>query len=75
MPPVQIRGLSSEVIAALKRRAARNGRSLEDELKHILATLAREESVLPLSPLRLNLSDALPKTSWSREEIYDEDGR
>jgi plasmid stability protein len=76
MPAVQIRDLSPEVIAALKRRAARHERSLEGELRYILAMIAREEPPSPpLPPLELKLSDALPGMSWSREEIYEDDGR
>lgn len=76
MPAVQIRDVSPEVIAALKRRAARHERSLEGELRHILAAIAREEpSPGPLPPIELKLSQASPPTSWRREEIYGDDGR
>ena len=76
MPAVQIRDVPPEVIAALKRRAARHGRSLEEELRYILASLAREETPpAPLPPLRLKLSQASPATAWNREEIYGDDGR
>lgn len=76
MPAVQIRDLSSEVIAALKRRAARHERSLEGELRYILTAIAREEPPsAPLPPIELKLSPAAPSTRWSREEIYDDDGR
>ena len=76
MPAVQIRDVSPEVIAALKRRAARNERSLEGELRHILAAIAREEPPpLPLPPVELKLSSASPATTWRREEMYGDDGR
>jgi plasmid stability protein len=76
MPAVQIRDVSPEVIAALKRRAARHERSLEGELRYILAALAREEPPSsPLPPLELRLSQASPPTTWRREEIYGDDGR
>jgi plasmid stability protein len=76
MPAVQIREISPEVIAALKRRAARNERSLEGELRHILSMVAREEPPPPpLAPLHLKLSQASPPTSWRRDEIYGDDGR
>lgn len=76
MPAVQIREVSPEVIAALKRRAARNERSLEGELRHILAAIAREEPPPPpLPPVELKLSSASPATTWRREEIYGDDGR
>jgi plasmid stability protein len=76
MPAVQIRDVSPEVIAALKRRAARHERSLEGELRYILAVVAREEPPpLPLPPMDLKLSQASPSTDWRREEIYGDDGR
>ena len=76
MPAVQIRDVSPEVIAALKRRAARHERSLEGELRYILTALAREEAPSPpLPPIELKLSQAVPSTQWSREEIYGDDGR
>jgi len=76
MPAVQIRDVSPEVIAALKRRAARHERSLEGELRYILSALAREEPPSPpLPPIELKLSQASPSTNWSREDIYGDDGR
>jgi len=76
MSAVQIRDVPPEVIAALKRRAARHERSLEGELRYILAAIARDEPPpAPLLPLRLKLSQASPTTTWGREEIYDDDGR
>lgn len=76
MQAIHIRGVSDQVLAALKRRAQMNHRSLQGE---VLATL--EEAALrapppePPPPLRLTLSDAPVSTSWSREEIYDDDAR
>ena len=76
MPAVQIRDVSPDVIAALKRRAARHERSLEGELRYILAVVAREEPPpSPLPPVELKLSQASPPTTWRREEIYGDDGR
>jgi plasmid stability protein len=76
MPALQIRDIAPEVIAALKRRAARNERSLEGELRYILASIAREEpQSAPLPPLTLKLSQAAPTTTWRREEIYGDEGR
>jgi plasmid stability protein len=76
MPAIQIRDVSPEVIAALKRRASRNERSLEGELRYILALIAREEPPSsPLPPLSLRLSQASPSSTWRREEIYGDEGR
>jgi len=76
MPAIQIRDVPAEVIAALKRRASRHERSLEGELRYLLAAIAREEPPsTPLPPLQLKLSQAPSSTTWSREEIYGDDGR
>jgi plasmid stability protein len=76
MPAVQIRDVAPKILAALKRRAARHERSLEGELRTILAAIAREEPpTTPLPPIELNLSQASPPTTWRREEIYGDDGR
>lgn len=76
MAAVQIRDVSPEVIAALKRRAARHERSLEGELRYILTAIAREEPPSPPLPqIELKLSQASSPTHWSREEIYGDDGR
>jgi plasmid stability protein len=76
MPAVQIRDVSPEVIAALKRRAARHERSLEGELRYILAAIAREEPPPPPLPaIELKLAQVSPPTTWRREEIYGDDGR
>jgi hypothetical protein len=76
MPAIQIRDVPPEVVAALKRRAARHERSLEGELRYILASIARDEPPpAPLPPLRLKLSQTPTASPWSREEIYDDGGR
>lgn len=39
-----VRDLEEEVKARLKRRAERNGRSMEDEIRHILRNAAKDSS-------------------------------
>jgi plasmid stability protein len=43
MAQVIVRNLEDEVKARLARRARRHGRSMEDELRHILRNALREE--------------------------------
>lgn len=75
MPAIHVRNLSEEVIDALKRRAARHRRSLQNELAFILESIARQEpDGGELPPIKLHLSKAT-KGSWRREEIYGDDGR
>ena len=76
MAAIHIRDVPEETLSALKRRAARNERSLQRELRHILSALAEQEPPPePHPPLRLHLSEAGVQSDWSREEIYGGDGR
>ncbi len=76
MPAIHIRDVPDEVLKALKNRARRRERSLQGELRHILVSVAQSEpSREPLPPLRLHFSDASPTATWSREDIYGDNGR
>ncbi len=76
MPAIHIRDVPDEVLEALKHRARRRERSLQGELRHILSSVARSEPPKErLPPLKLHFSDASAQSTWSREEIYDDDGR
>lgn len=76
MPAVHVRNLPTEVVEALKRRAARHDRSLQKELRHLLCEVARgEPPAEPLPPLSLKLSTAPAISTWRRQEIYGDDGR
>lgn len=76
MPAIHIRDVPEEVVEALKRRAAKNDRSLQKELRHILLSIARESPPLDaLPPLELHLSSSGTQSDWSRGEIYEDDGR
>lgn len=76
MPAIHVRNVPAEVVDALKRRAARHERSLQRELRHLLAEIARQEpSGAAPPPIELKLSEAAPTTPWRREEIYGDDGR
>lgn len=79
MKSLHIRHLEDEVLLGLKRRAARHRRSLQKEVETVLSDAAR---MVPMekaleSPLRgLNFVQTRRKASnWSRDTIYDEDGR
>ncbi|MBT9582455.1 hypothetical protein IV102_03830 [bacterium] len=75
MPAIHIRDIPEDVLAALKRRAATNHRSLQMELRYTLIQLARQGLPEEASPeLDLKMSRAT-SGNWSREEIYGHDGR
>ena len=44
MPDILVRGVDSEILAKLKKRAERNGRSLQTELVEIFNSLAESEA-------------------------------
>ena len=75
MRAIHIREVPDEVVDALKRRAARNERSLQGELRHILRDVASNEPKPAPQPLDLTFSQENPQSSWSREEIYGDDER
>jgi hypothetical protein len=79
MKAIHVRNLPDDVVAALKRRAAHHRRSLQKEVEEILALAARDAPrVTPLPPIAGELVMAdVPASSgtWSREEIYGDDGR
>ena len=76
MPAIHIRDVPDEVLEALKIRARRRERSLQGELRHILSSVARSEPPRErLPPLNLKFSEASPHSTWSRGEIYSDDGR
>ena len=76
MNAIHIRNVPDDVLSALKSRAQRHERSLQGELRQILRNIARMEAPEePLPPLKLHYSTASPETTWSREEMYGDDGR
>lgn len=80
MSAIHVRNVPDEVVAALKRRAAREHRSLQKEVLHILTAAAREaphaEPLPPITEALVLASDIAPSDDmWSREEIYGDDAR
>ena len=76
MKSVHIREISPTTLDALKRLAKAHRRSLQGELRSILERAAR--GAPPPDPGNLSwvtVDTNLPETTWSRQEIYDADGR
>ena len=48
MAQLIVRDLEDDVKARLKRQAARNGRSMEEEIRHALRNAVKEEAKRPL---------------------------
>lgn len=72
-----MRNVPGPVAAALRERARRHQRSLQQELLAILESAAAEpvppaESLPPLALTTVNIGGS---QNWSREDIYTDDGR
>lgn len=75
MSSIHIREIASDTLHALKRLARSHHRSLQGELHAILERAARmappeKDRMLDLVTVKTGHT-----TSWSRNEIYDADGR
>jgi plasmid stability protein len=77
MVAFNVRDVPGPIAAALRERARRHGRSLQQELLAILASAAAEPApgsgALP--PLELTTVKSGGSSTWSREDIYGGEGR
>lgn len=76
MPALHIRDVPEETVAAIKRRAARHGRSVQQELRDVLEKVA-SEPVTGGRPRRLTLRTVATgrDESFDRADFYDDDER
>ena len=78
MPALHVRNVDDAVIERLKRRAEKNRRSLEAELRVILDAAAGKEA-RPTGrrrrKLRLHLVSVGGSARYGRDEIYGDDER
>jgi antitoxin (DNA-binding transcriptional repressor) of toxin-antitoxin stability system len=63
------------LINALRERARRHGVSLEQELSALLAAAEAGQADTALPPIRLTTVRTTATSTWSREEIYGDEGR
>jgi antitoxin (DNA-binding transcriptional repressor) of toxin-antitoxin stability system len=63
------------LVRILRERAKRHGRSLQQELRAILDTAENSPGPAPLLPIRLVTVRTAGSSTWSREEIYGDQGR
>lgn len=78
MAALLIRNLDDATVTRLKQRARRNKRSLQGEVSTILEAAARPTTVrkgAARRPLRLHTVRVGARTTWSRDELYDDDAR
>ncbi|MPY96568.1 MAG: Arc family DNA-binding protein [Actinophytocola sp.] len=76
MPAIHIRNVPEPTLAALRERAARHGRSMQQELLDILENAAAESApAQPPRPIQLATTRTSVTATWRREDIYDDEGR
>lgn len=76
MPAIHVRNLPAETIRALARRAEAHHRSVQGEIRAILAEAARAAPPEPgYAPIRLRHVETGGDQLWTREEIYGDEGR
>jgi PHD/YefM family antitoxin component YafN of YafNO toxin-antitoxin module len=63
------------LITALRERARRHGVSLEQEVSALLAAAEAGQADPALPPIRLTTVRGASTSTWSREEIYGDEGR
>lgn len=76
MPALHVRNVPESVVTALREQAARNGQSMQQEIRQILAAAARAVPPHePPEPVRLTTVRTAVTSTWNREEMYGEAGR
>jgi plasmid stability protein len=62
MAQLVVRNLEARVKARLQRRARRNGRSMEEEVRDILRSAAKDDTKTPMGGLGTELAALFPKS-------------
>lgn len=76
MPALHIRDVPEETVAAIKRRAARRGHSVQRELREVLDKAAAEPIAgARARPLSLRTVETGRRGAFDRAEFYDDDER
>ena len=76
MQALHIRDVPEETVAALRRRAARQGHSMQQEMREALARAAAEPlTERPPRSLRLHTVDSGRTEAFDRDDFYDDDER
>jgi len=75
MKSIHIRDVPDETVEALKRLARMHRRSLQGELKHLLERSAAFAEPPKRQRFTLNRVSVGGEGKWSREEIYEDEGR
>lgn len=76
MPAIHVRNVPESVVTALRERAARHGKSMQQEVRQILEEAARTPPPPEApEPVRLITVRTAVSSTWRREEVYGDTGR
>jgi len=75
MKSIHIRDVPEDTLERLKRLAKMHHRSLQGELQHVLEQAAAIAKDLPTRRLKLHKVNLGGESTWSREEMYADEGR
>jgi plasmid stability protein len=76
MAAIHVRNVPETVLIALRERAARHGRSMQQEIRQILEEAATTSPPPETpDPVRLTTVRTTVNSTWRREEIYGDTGR
>ncbi|MRH89103.1 Arc family DNA-binding protein [Nocardia sp. SYP-A9097] len=76
MAAIHIRNVPEKTLRALRERAHRHGRSMQQELLEIIETATTEPTDSPApEPIQLTTAHTSGKSTWRREDLYDDSGR
>jgi hypothetical protein len=64
-----------QLVAALRERARRRGVTLEQQLDALLRAAGESEHSQPRPPIQLTTVRTSEDSTWSRSEIYGDEGR
>jgi plasmid stability protein len=73
---LHVRNVPEPLLAALRERAERHGRSMQQEVLGILAAAVSEPlETEPVPPIRLVTVRKGKATTWRRKDMYDDESR
>ena len=76
MTAIHVRNVPEPVVTALRERAARHGRSMQQEVHNILEAAATAPPSLETpQPIRLTTVRTASTSTWDREGIFGSAGR
>jgi plasmid stability protein len=76
VPAIHVRNVPESIIFALRERAQRRGRSMQQDILEILQAAASEPIASePVEPIHLITVRTPGRSTWRREDIYDDEGR